>query len=100
MHVFRPPLRSAAIAIVCGFLLAAPASALTDKDRSEVEAIVKDYLLKNPEILRDALEALEKRQAQEEQGKQRQIIASNAKLIFESPRAPIFGNPQGDVTLV
>jgi len=100
MHVFRLPLRSTAVAIACGFLLAAPASALTEQDRPEIEAIVKNYLLKNPEVLRDALEALEKRQAQEEQGKQRQVIASNAKLIFESTRAPSLGNPQGDVTLV
>jgi len=43
---------------------------------------------------------LEKRQAQDEQNKQRKAISSNAKLIFESARGPSFGNPQGDVTLV
>ena len=48
----------------------------------------------------EALDALEKRQAQEDQSKQRKSISSNAKLIFESARGPSYGNPQGDVTLV
>jgi hypothetical protein len=49
MPASRFPLRSAALATAIGFLFsAAPASALTDKDRPEIEAIVKDYLLKNP----------------------------------------------------
>jgi protein-disulfide isomerase len=101
MPASRFLLRSAAAIAAFGFLFsAAPAGALTDKDRPEIEAIVKDYLLKNPEILRDALDVLEKRQSQEEQNKQRQVISSNAKLIFDSPRGPVFGNPQGDVTLV
>jgi protein-disulfide isomerase len=101
MPAFSLPLRFAAAAAAFGFLfLAAPAGALTDKDRPEIEAIIKDYLLKNPEVLRDALDVLEKRQTAEEQGKQRQAISSNAKLIFDSPRGPSFGNPQGDVTLV
>ena len=101
MPTSRFPLRSAAAAAAFGLLFStAPAGALTDKDRPEIEAIVRDYLLKNPEVLRDALEVMEKRQSQEDQNKQRQAISSNAKLIFESTRGPSFGNPQGDVTLV
>jgi protein-disulfide isomerase len=101
MPLSRLPLTSAAVAAAFGLLLsAAPVNALTDKDRPEVEAIIKDYLLKHPEVLRDALDALDKRQAQEELEKQRKAISSNAKLIFESPRGPVFGNAQGDVTMV
>jgi len=91
----------AVCATVIGLALpATPARALTDADKGAVEAIVKDYLLNNPEVLRDALDVLEKRQAAEEATKQKAVIASNAKLIFESPRGPSFGNPKGDVTLV
>ncbi|HLL26458.1 MAG TPA: DsbA family protein [Xanthobacteraceae bacterium] len=100
MPAFRLPLRTAVIAALGILFLAAPAGALTDKDRPEIEAIIKDYLLKNPEVLRDALDVLEKRQAQDEQDKQRKAISSNAKLIFQSARGPVFGNPEGDVTLV
>jgi len=100
MSISRLPLCSAAFAAALILLPAASATALTEKDRSDVEAIVKEYLVRHPEVLRDALEALEKRQAQDEQDKQRKAITSNGKLIFNSPRGPVFGNPQGDVTLV
>jgi protein-disulfide isomerase len=91
---------SAALAAALIVLPAASATALTEKDRSDIETIIKEYLISHPEVLREALDALEKRQAQDEQDKQRKVIASNGKLIFDSPRGPVFGNPQGDVTLV
>jgi protein-disulfide isomerase len=87
--------------IAAGFALSAtPAGALSEKDRPEVEAIIKDYLVKHPEVLRDALSSLEKMQAQEETSKQSSIISENHKVIFDSPRGPSFGNTKGDVTLV
>ena len=97
----RPRLTIAACVAAIGLMFAAaPAIALSDADKAAVEAIVREYLVKNPEVLREALEALEKRQAAEESKKQQATIASNGKLIFESPRGPIVGNPAGDVTLV
>jgi protein-disulfide isomerase len=51
-------------------------------------------------VLRDALEQLEKLQASEETKKQGAAIAANKTVIFDSPRAPSFGNAKGDVTLV
>ena len=95
----RLSLTTAALAATA-FLFAAPAGALTDKDRPEVEAIVKEYLLKHPEVLHDALDALEKMQASEESKKQSATIAANRDVIFNSPRSPSFGNAKGDVTLV
>jgi hypothetical protein len=58
---FRRLSVAAAALAAAGFAFAAtPAGALSDKDRPEVEAIIKDYLVKHPEVLRDALEQLEK----------------------------------------
>lgn len=91
---------AAALAAACFALAATPAGALSASDRPAIEAIIKDYLLKNPEVLRDALEELEKKQAAEDVKNQGATIAANKKLIFDSPRAPSFGNPKGDVTLV
>jgi protein-disulfide isomerase len=98
---FRRLSVAAAALAAAGFAFAAtPAGALSDKDRPEVEAIIKDYLVKHPEVLRDALEQLEKLQASEETKKQGATIAANQAVIFDSPRGPTFGNPKGDVTLV
>jgi protein-disulfide isomerase len=101
MFNYRPRLTIAAAVAAIGFVFAtAPASALSDTDKVAVEAIIKEYLVKNPDVLRDALEVLEKRQAAEESKKQQATIAKNGSLIFDSPRGPIVGNPAGDVTLV
>ncbi|HVT55910.1 MAG TPA: DsbA family protein [Xanthobacteraceae bacterium] len=96
----RLPLTLAALAAAGFALTATPAGALTDKDRPEIEAIIKDYLIKHPEVLREALESLEKMQASEETKKQSAAIAAHHKVIFDSPRGPVYGNPKGDVTLV
>jgi protein-disulfide isomerase len=101
MLVRHPRLTIAACIAAIGLMFAAaPARALSDSDKAAVEAIIKEYLVKNPEVLREALEVLEKRQASEESKKQQATIAKNGKLIFDSPRGPVVGNPAGDVTLV
>jgi len=78
----------------------AQAQGFTPAQRSEIEAIVKDYLLKNPELLQDVMQELEKRQAVAEIEKAKGAIAANKEAIFNSPRQVTLGNPKGDVTMV
>jgi protein-disulfide isomerase len=68
--------------------------------RSEIEQIVKEYLVSHPEVLQDAMAELEKRQQAAEAEKAKTAIKDNAKEIFSSSRQVTIGNPQGDVTLV
>jgi protein-disulfide isomerase len=79
---------------------AAHAQGFTPAQRGEIEAIVKDYLLKNPELLQDVMQELEKRQAIAETEKAKGAIAANKDAIFNSPRQVTLGNPKGDVTMV
>lgn len=68
--------------------------------RSEIESIVRDYLLRKPELLQEVLAELEKRQAAAEAAKAKTAVQNNAKALFSSPQKIVIGNPQGDVTLV
>jgi hypothetical protein len=77
-----------------------PAAAISKSERAEIEAIVKEYLLKNPEILRDALIELEKRMAAEETKKRAESLKTHQKLLFDSPRGVVVGNRAGDVAVV
>ncbi len=81
---------------------AVPASAqsIPDAQRSEIERIVREYLIKNPEVLQEAYAELEKRQAAAEADKHKKTVAENSELLFRSPRQVVLGNPQGDVTFV
>jgi protein-disulfide isomerase len=83
-------------------LFAVPASAQTfsDGQRSEVEGIVKDYLLKHPEVLQDAMSALDKKQQEADAAKASATIKDNNATLFNSPHQVVLGNPQGDVQVV
>lgn len=62
-------------------------------NKSEVEAIVKSYLLENPEIIRDALIELESKQ-------DREAIAAVSDQIFNDPRDVSIGPDDAKVTVV
>lgn len=69
-------------------------------DKPAVEKIVRDYLLANPEILLEAMEALEKKQQADGDKAVAEALKSNRAALEQSPMSPVGGNPKGDVTLV
>ncbi|AXS40284.1 DsbA family protein [Breoghania sp. L-A4] len=101
-------LRAAAgLAIGAAMTIAAPFAAGTASaepfdaaKRGEIEQIIRNYLLSNPEVVRDAFIELERRQKEEENAARAGTIASNADILFNSTRQVVLGNPEGDVTLV
>jgi protein-disulfide isomerase len=68
--------------------------------RTEIEKIIKDYLLAHPEVLQEAMAELEKKQQVAETEKARSAIKNHSDALFNSPRQVVLGNPQGDVTFV
>jgi protein-disulfide isomerase len=93
----RLALAAALIAITASV---APAQPISDAQRTEFERIIREYLMKNPEVLQDAIAELEKRQAKSDAEKNKAAVASNAEILFNSPRHVSIGNPKGDVTFV
>ena len=93
---------AAGAAILLMFSLAQPAraQAISSKQRTEIEKIIKDYLLANPEILQDAYTELEKRRTELEKRLHLAAVQSNAQALFESTHQVVLGNPKGDVTMV
>jgi protein-disulfide isomerase len=91
---------AAAMAVLLTALLPASAQSISPAQRTEIEAIIKDYLLKNPEVLQDVSAELEKRQAAAEAAKHQAAVKDHAEALFNSTRQVVLGNPQGDVTMV
>jgi protein-disulfide isomerase len=79
---------------------APPAQTFSTDQRHEIEGIVKDYLVQHPEVLQDAMDALDKQQKQADADKARVTIKENNATIFNSPHQVVLGNPQGGVTMV
>lgn len=82
------------------FALPAAAQTFSPDQTRAIEEMVRAYILKNPEIIREAVEAL---QAKEQQSADERRMATAAQLrdqLLNDPAAPVLGNPAGDVTLV
>jgi len=68
--------------------------------RKEIETIIRDYLIKNPEILKEVIIALEKKEKAQADAAYKTALTQNAKWVFKSPNDFIAGNKNGDITLV
>jgi protein-disulfide isomerase len=73
---------------------------MTPDQKKEIEAVIKDYLLSNPEILRDMANLLEQKSKNEEEATRAEGLKANAKLIYRYAGDPAVGDPKADVTVV
>ena len=83
-------------------LLAAPAAAdeFTPAQKQEMGAFIKDYLVNNPDVLRAAIEALDKHDKQQADEERQKTVNSDAGALFSSKYQATIGNPNGTATLV
>jgi protein-disulfide isomerase len=75
-------------------------TALTSAQRKDIEAVIKDYLLNNPEIMLEVQAALEVKMEKLQAEKTAAALKSYAGEIFRPEFSPIVGNARGDVTIV
>jgi len=68
--------------------------------KENIEKIVREYLLENPNVIREALQVLQQR----EELQRNAATTANLKLlkseIYSDADSPVVGNAKGDVTIV
>nr|WP_238400494.1 DsbA family protein [Legionella bononiensis] len=72
---------------------------MSDAQKKEIEKIVHDYLVSNPEVLLEASQALQQKQQQNMQQQAQSAILENADQLFQSKLTTV-GNAKGSVTIV
>jgi protein-disulfide isomerase len=72
---------------------AVAAAGMSDKQRKATEALVRAYILENPEIITEAVEILQQREIAQ------RLTAAGNRIATPFPGAEA-GNPKGDVTIV
>jgi protein-disulfide isomerase len=72
----------------------------TEQQRQAIGEIVKDYLIKNPEVLTEVIGELEKRQADAQRVAQAGALKETRQTLLNASHSFVVGNPSGDVTLV
>lgn len=78
----------------------ASSSSFSAQQIQDIQKIVHDYLINNPQVLVEASQALQKQTEQQEQQYAQDAIQKNVQGLFNNPASPVAGNTNGDVTLV
>ena len=72
----------------------------SEEQRQAIGTLVREYLLRNPEVLQEAFQVLQEREAEIERSRQAEALRTEREKLFSSPSDYVLGNPGGDVTLV
>jgi protein-disulfide isomerase len=78
----------------------AAADAFTPEQRKAIEAVVNDYLTKNPEVLIGAVKKAQAELDRDADAKAAARVAFNRRELYDDPKTPVGGNPEGKVSLV
>ena len=76
------------------------AQGFNEAETRNIEEIVREYLIQNPEVLVEALREYERRQQAEQEAARDNAVAGLSSFIDSIPPEDIVGNPEGDVTIV
>ncbi|WP_172293948.1 DsbA family protein [Pseudoruegeria sp. HB172150] len=96
----RLPLAAAMIALTASPLAAFDINAMNDAERDAFRAEIRAYLMENPEVLLEAIDVLEQRQANEQAASDVTLVETNSDDIFNDGFSYVGGNPDGDITVV
>ncbi len=81
-------------------LTGSPTGTTFDADqKKEIEQIVREYLIANPEVLVEVSQAWQKKSQEELSAKTTQAVKAHADKLTQST-SPILGNPAGTIVLV
>ena len=78
----------------------AHANPIDEASKAQIEAVIKDYLLKNPVVIRDAIIQLQRQEAAAARERSKVALMSFKAELLDAPASPSAGNPKGDVTIV
>ena len=84
---------------LCALLISTAPVHAADLSKSDIEQIVKEYLMENGDVILDSVEAYQKKAENERQAKAGETI-KNKMDVLASADAPSAGNPKGDVTVI
>ena len=78
----------------------AAADEFTPAQKQEMGVFIKDYLVTHPDVLRAAIEALDKHDKQVADDERQKTVSEEAGALFGSKYQATIGNPKGSATLV
>lgn len=96
----RRTVAALAVAASATAMIPAPAMALDEADKAQVETIIREYLLANPEIMLEVQRALEAKQANERVASQQKTMRDMKDAIYSSEHQVEIGDKNAPITIV
>ena len=84
-----------ALAFCLAAVLPARAAEFSPDQATEIRAIIKSYLIEHPEVLRDAISALDDKEKTAEADSRKKALADLSGPIYNAPDGLVIGNPAG-----
>ncbi len=72
----------------------------SDAQKAELGGLIKDYLLKNPEVMIEVQRVLEAKMEAQRQEAASKAVSENASSLYKNAALPAIGDAKGDVTVV
>ena len=90
----------AALLLTATPALALDLGAMTDSEKEQFGAAVREYLMENPQVLIEAMTELEQRRLADEAKNDTAMLSQLSDQIYNDGHSWVGGNPDGDVTVV
>lgn len=78
----------------------AQAAPLNAEQEAQVRKLVRDTLVENPEILEEAIVALQAKQGEKQQAQMKETLKMEKEALFNDPTSPVLGNKNAKLVLV
>ena len=88
------------LALAIALAPAAQAGSLTPEQKTELGGFIKEYLVSHPEVLREAITALDKREKADAEANLSKLVSQYSSALFSSKFQADVGNPKGSTTVV
>lgn len=85
---------------IAGALLRPDDVPVVATSKADIERIVRNYLLENPEIIFEAAKRMEQKESEQQLSQMRDAGRRHAAELSQAGDAIVAGNPAGDVTIV
>lgn len=83
-----------------GSTLASDGGPFTALQKNDIRNTVREYILENPQVIVEALEAIQSQQRHSQTQRRQNAVAARADQLFRSRSDPSVGDPQASVTIV
>lgn len=99
--IFRNLVGAATISVASlSFAFAATDDVFTPAQKTAIDTEIHRYLVQNPQVLIEAMQAFQAQQQQQQVDQAIPKIKSNATQMFSNPVSPVAGNAKGNAVLV